>query len=84
MIRKPLPSDRTVDGTEVITEIPHGPTLPPMHSGAAGLGLGLHEKKNLLRERKHDGLFPLVPIALQSGWWCWDPRPDISVPIYLK
>lgn len=66
MIRKPLPTDRTVDGAEVITDTPHGPALScrPGIQWLPGLGLGLHKEKNLLREKKSDDLFPLVSIDL--------------------
>lgn len=51
MIRKPLPTDRTVDGAEVITDTPHGPVQNCRPGAqAARLGAGLDEKKNLLRE----------------------------------
>lgn len=51
MIRKPLLTDRTVDGAEVITDTPHGP-VQNCRAGTQwlpGLEPGLDEKENLLR-----------------------------------
>lgn len=60
MIRKPLLTDRTVDGAEVITDTPHGP-VQNCRAGTQwlpGLEPGLDEKENLLRGEGNWGCIP--------------------------
>lgn len=66
MIRKPLPTDRTVDGAEVITDCPHGPlraAARPLR-GHQAWGQGSMRGKIHGGDKGAEGVFSLVPIAL--------------------
>lgn len=66
MIRKPLPTDRTVDGAEVITDCPHGPLGAAAQAlrGHQAWGRGLTRGKIYGGEKGAEGVFFLVPVAL--------------------